>query len=154
MDLVVPDATGEITMATVREGVDALPDAMMTFKPSLQALVKNAGNDIGAFRASVERWFDHEMDHVSREYKRHIAKITLVAGAIFVVLFNINALTIGRYLYSDSAVNSALTSVAVSSTRCPGETQVLCLANLRHTCRSWCRCRSAGHPSPIVSSPM
>jgi hypothetical protein len=132
VDLVVPDATGAITMATVREGVDALPDEMTTFKPSLQALVKNAGNDIGVFRASVERWFDHEMDHVSREYKRHVAKITLVAGAIFVVLFNINALTIGRYLYSDSAVNSALTSVAVSSAKCQnGESQVLCLVNLK-----------------------
>jgi len=131
VDLVVPDATGEITMATVRKGVDALPEEMATFKPSLQALVKNAGSDIGVFRASVERWFDHEMDHVSREYKRHVAKITLVAGAIFVVLFNINALTIGRYLYSGSAVNSALTSVAVSSTKCPAEPQVVCLADLK-----------------------
>jgi hypothetical protein len=132
VDLLVPDATGEITMATVSKGVEALPEKMATFKPSLQALVKNAGSDIGVFRDSVERWFDYEMDHVSREYKRHVAKITLVAGAIFVVLFNINALTIGRYLYSGSTVNSALTSVAVSSNKCPAtEDPLECLVDFK-----------------------
>jgi len=57
---------------------------LTAFKPSLQALVKNAGNDVGVFRTAVARWFDREMDHASREYKRHITKIMLVAGAIIV----------------------------------------------------------------------
>ena len=53
VDLIVPDATEEITMATVRQHVDVLPDGMTALKPSLQALVKNAGSDIGAFLTSV-----------------------------------------------------------------------------------------------------
>ncbi len=70
VDLVVPDATGQTTMTTVRRHVDALPDSMTKLKPSLQALAKNAGNKIGKFRNSVERWYDDHMDRVSREYKR------------------------------------------------------------------------------------
>jgi hypothetical protein len=132
VDLVVPDPTREITMATVRQDVDALPDEMTAFKPSLQALAKNAGNDMGAFRTSVERWFNHQMDHVSHEYKRRVAKITLVAGAIIVLLFNVNALQIGRYLYSDLSVNSAVSSVAVKGISCPVDLNPLdCLAHVR-----------------------
>jgi hypothetical protein len=132
MDLVVPDATHEITMATIRQDVDALPDEMTAFKPSLQALVKNAGNDVELFRTSVEHWFDHQMDHVSHEFKRHVAKITLVAAAIIVLLFNINALAIGRYLYSDFAVDSAVSSVATKSITCPPSQEVAeCLGFLR-----------------------
>jgi hypothetical protein len=122
VDLVVPDATAEITMATVRQDVEALPTEMTTLKSSLQALVKNAGDDFGAFRTSVEHWFDHQMDHVSHEYKRHVAMITLAVGAAIVVIFNINTLTIGRYLYSDFAVGSAVNSVAVKSINCPPST--------------------------------
>ena len=131
VDLVVPDAKAEISMDIVRRDVDALPDAMTAFKASLQALVKNAGNDIGVFRTSVERWFDNQMDHVSREYKRYVARITLVAGAVLVVLFNINALAIGHYLYSDFAVNTAVSSEALKNVTCQGRSLQFCLAELR-----------------------
>jgi len=135
MDLLMPDATEEITMATVRQDVNALPDEMTAFKQSLQALVKNAANDVSVFRTSIARWFDHEMDHVSREYKRHITRIVLAAGTILVVLLNINALAIGRYLYSDFPVDSAVTNAAASAatngTSCPGSALPECLAHLR-----------------------
>jgi hypothetical protein len=137
IDLVVPDATGQTTMATVRQYVDALPDSMTAFKPSLQALAKNAGDDIGAFRTSVENWYDDHMDRVSGWYKRHVAKITLVVGAVVVLLLNVNALSIGRTLYSDSAVNAAVSSVAARSTSCPAAAatdsnkQRTCLTNLQ-----------------------
>jgi hypothetical protein len=131
MDLLMPDATEEITMATVRQNVNALPDEMTTFKPSLQALVKNAANDVSVFRASVARWFDHQMDHVSREYKRHITKIVLVAGTIFVVLFNINAIGIGLYLYSDFPVDSAVISAATNNTSCSEVALRDCMIHVR-----------------------
>jgi len=133
VDLVVPEATREITMATIRQDVDALPDVMTTFKPSLQALVKNAGDDIGVFRTLVERWFDHQMDHVSREYKRRVAKITLAAGTVLVLLFNVNALMIGRYLYSnETSVDLVVSTVAAKSASCSGSnTMTECLQSLR-----------------------
>ena len=132
VDLVVPDAAGRTTMTDVRQGVNALPDVMSPLKPSLQALVKNAGHDIDAFRAAVERWYDDHMDRVSGWYKRHVAKITLAAGGILIVLLNINAITIGRTLYTESTVSTAISSVAAKGTSCPAtDSQQACLANLQ-----------------------
>jgi hypothetical protein len=132
IDLVVPDAAGQTTMTTIQQNVDALPDTMSPLKPSLQALVKNADNDVSRFRTEVEHWYDDHMDRVSGWYKRHVAKITLVVGAILIVLFNLNALTIGRTLYTESAVSTAISTVAAKGTNCStSQTQQACLANLQ-----------------------
>lgn len=132
LDMVVPDAAGQTTMNTVRVHVDALPDSMTALKPALQALVKHAGNDMDVFRTSVERWYEDHMDRVSGWYKRHIAKITLLVGAILVLLLNVNALTIGRTLYTDSAVSAAVSSVAAKNTACsPAEGVQKCVDNLQ-----------------------
>ena len=132
IDLVVPDAAGKTTMTDIQQGVNALPSGMGPLKPSLQALVKNVGDDIDAFRAAVERWYDDHMDRVSGWYKRYVAKITLVAGGILIVLLNINALTIGRTLYTEGAVSTAISSVAAKGTSCPATgSQQACLANLQ-----------------------
>ena len=116
IDLVAPDAAGETTMDTIQGNVRKLPDP---FKSSLLALVKNADNDVSRFRTSVEHWYDDHMSRVSGWYKRHVAIITLAVGAILIVLLNINVLTIGRTLYSQTAVNTAVSAVAAKGTSCP-----------------------------------
>lgn len=132
IDLVVPNAAGQTTMATIEANVNALPAQMPTLKTSLQALVKSAGDDISQFRTAVERWYDDHMDRVSGWYKRRVAKITLAAGAVLVVLLNINALTIGRTLYTESAVSAAISNAAVKGANCPAsQTRQACLANLQ-----------------------
>ena len=119
-------------MTAVQQGIKALPEEMSPFKESLAALAKNADDDIGRFRASVEQWYDDHMDRVSGWYKRHVAKITLVVGAILIVLLNINALTIGRTLYTESAVSAAVSNVAAKTTSCTAkESPQECLANLQ-----------------------
>ena len=130
IDLVVPDAGGNTTMGTIQDNVNKLPRSLFT--QSLQALVKNAGDDVGQFRTGVERWYDDHMDRVSGWYKRHVATITLAVGAILVVLLNINALTIGRTLYTDTAVSTAVSAVAAKGTNCTdSQTQQQCLAGLQ-----------------------
>jgi len=114
IDLVAPDAAGETTMDTIQGNVRKLPDP---FKSSLLALVKNADNDVSRFRTSVEHWYDDHMSRVSGWYKRHVAIITLAVGAILIVLLNINVLTIGRTLYSQTAVNTAVSAVAAKGDR-------------------------------------
>ncbi len=133
VDLVVPTAGGQTTMNTIMQSVNALPDgSMSTLKSSLQALAKSADNDVSVFRSSVEHWYDDHMDRVSGWYKRHVAKITLVVGAILVLLLNINTLTIGRTLFTDSTVNTAVSAVAAKSTSCPpSQDPQACLANLQ-----------------------
>jgi alpha/beta hydrolase fold len=130
IDLVVPDAAGQTTMDVIKKNVDGLPASPL--RQSLQVLVKNAGEDVGQFRTAVERWYDDHMDRVSGWYKRHVAKITLAVGAVLVVLLNINALTIGRTLYTESAVSTAVSTVAGKVTSCPaGQAPQDCLAQLQ-----------------------
>jgi hypothetical protein len=105
---------------------------MPTLKTSLQALVTSAGDDVASFRTSVENRYDDHMDRVSGWYKRHVAKITIVAGTILVLLLNINTIAIGRTLYNDSVVRAAVSSVAAKATSCPaGQGQQACLVGLQ-----------------------
>jgi len=131
IDLVVPSATRQTTMDVIQQQVNAMPDSPL--KPQLQALVKEASGDVNRFRTSVEKWYDDHMDRVSGWYKRHVAKITLAAGAIIVVLLNLNALTIGRTLYTESAVSAAVSAVAAKaapSSCSNSSTSQQCLADL------------------------
>ena len=131
IDLLVPSAAGQTTMTEVQNGIQALPGWMPALKESLQSLATNAGDDISLFRASVENWYDDHMSRVSGWYKRHVAKITIVVGAILVLLLNINALTIGRTLYSNSVVRTAVSAVAAKTTSCQNQSQQKCLAGLQ-----------------------
>jgi len=131
IDMMVPDTAGQTTVSTIQHSISQLPDSMSTLRTSLQALAVNADDDITLFRTSVENWYDDHMDRVSGWYKRHVAKITLVVGAILVLLLNINTITIGRALYSDSATRSAVSAVAAKAASCPaGPDQESCLASL------------------------
>lgn len=127
--LVVPDKAGQTTMTEIRAYIGELPLPML--RKSLLALASNADDDITKFRTSVEAWYDDHMDRVSGWYKRHVARITLAAGAVLVLLLNINTITIGRALYSDSAVRSAVATAAAKAGSCPdGTQQSSCLADL------------------------
>ena len=131
IDLLVPDPTQPITMAAIRGNIDRLP-ARTSFRTSLEALASNAPYDVNRFRAGVEHWYDDHMDRVSGWYKRHVAKITLAAGAILVVLLNINALTIGRTLYTQGTVSAAISSVAAKGGNCPADqNRQACLEDLQ-----------------------
>jgi hypothetical protein len=132
IDLVVPNAEGQTEMTTIQQNINGMNDSMPTLKSSLQALAKNANNDVTRFRTAVENWYDDHMDRVSGWYKRYVAKITLVFGLILVVLLNINALTIGRTLYSESTVSTAISTVAAKGANCPSsQTGAPCLENLQ-----------------------
>jgi hypothetical protein len=135
IDLLVPNAGGLTTLDAIDRSLKSLKQELPVASPlvaSLQTLVANANGDIGRFRTSVESWYDNHMDRVSGWYKRRVAKITLVVGAILVLLLNINTLTIGRTLYSSSVIGTAVSSVAAKTTSCPAnESTQKCLGDLQ-----------------------
>jgi uncharacterized protein YbdZ (MbtH family) len=136
IDLMVPDSHGLTTMDAIKSSLNSLgndmPAPMRPLVKSIEALVTSAGDDVKSFRTSVEKWYDDHMARVSGWYKRRVAKITIVIGAILVLLLNLNTLTIGRTLYSNSVVRTAVSSVAGNSTSCPaGQNQQECLASLQ-----------------------
>jgi len=134
IDLLVPGADGQTTLDTIGRSLASLQKELPVTSPlvaSLQTLVANANGNIGRFRASVESWYDNHMDRVSGWYKRRVAKITLVIGAILVLLLNINTLTIGRTLYGSSVIGTAVSTVAAKTTSCHDQNQQDCLAGLQ-----------------------
>jgi hypothetical protein len=149
VNLVLPDASGQTSMDNLQAGIDnlkgdvnGLPGSMGPLMTSLQSLASSADGDITKFRNSIEHWYDDHMDRVSGWYKRRTAWITLAVGAILVVLLNINAVTVGRALYSDSTARTAVSTVAAQGNPCPvpsdsqqtqaqqDQAQQDCLANL------------------------
>ena len=132
IDLVVPNRSGSTTMDAIQVGVAAMPPELGTLRSSLQTMITNAGNDVGQFRTEIEHWYDDHMDRVSGWYKRHVAMITIVVGAILILLLNINTLTIGRTLYTESTVSSAVSTVAAKGTDCSASLdRKACLDNLQ-----------------------
>jgi hypothetical protein len=132
MDLVVPNASGQTTMDGIPERIKNMPVAPGPLKDSLQSMAASANGDIDRFRTSIENWYDDHMARVSGWYKRRTTLITFVAGGILVLLLNINAITIGRALYSDSATRTAVSAVASQGNPCPASSrnQQSCLAAL------------------------
>jgi len=127
--MVIPDASGQTNMGEIQKAISRLPDSPM--KTSLGSLAANAGGDIAKFRTSIENWYDDHMARVSGWYKRRTTLITFIAGGILVLLLNINAFTIGRALYSDSATRTAVSAVAAQGNPCPASSdQQSCLSGL------------------------
>jgi hypothetical protein len=111
---VVPDPQGGTTMDGIQQIIEKLPSDT-PFRQSMEALIKDANGDVTQFRSSVEKWYDDHMERVSGWYKRYVAQITLAIGFIIVILLNLNALTIGRTLYTENAVSAAISSVAAKA---------------------------------------
>jgi len=123
VDLVIPDKSGQTNMAQVQDAIDQLqlPDdsPLVPLKASLESLAKTANGDVTRFRDSIEHWYDDHMDRVSGWYKRRTTWITFGIGVVLVLLLNVNAITIGRALYSDSAARTAVSTLAAKSAPCP-----------------------------------
>ncbi|HEU5390164.1 MAG TPA: hypothetical protein VFV73_30125 [Streptosporangiaceae bacterium] len=131
VDMVIPDRSGQTSADDIQQRIDKLPVPSGPLKDSLKSLARTANGDIDQFRTLIENWYDDHMARVSGWYKRRTAWITLGVGVILVVLFNINAVTIGRALYSDSATRTAVSAVAAQGNPCPASSdQQSCLSAL------------------------
>jgi hypothetical protein len=130
VDLLIPDAKKATTLTDIRAAVDKMPPGGV-LKESLQALLKNAGDDIDEFRRSVEEWYDDHMARVSGWYKRQVRWVSLGIGFVLVLVVNINTVTIARALYTDEALRESVVTTAVQSSNCGQEKPVDCLREIR-----------------------
>ena len=77
-----------IEMATVgpqaAESIHAFIDDLPAgrFKHQLQAIATTAGDDVKAFQAGVERWFDGQMARLSAIYRSQVRLVVTVLGVI------------------------------------------------------------------------
>jgi len=130
VDMLIPDATQPTSLTKLRDAVNKMPSHAV-LKESLQALLKSGEDDVEAFRRSVEEWYDDHMARVSGWYKRQVRWVSLVIGAVLVVVVNINTVTITRALYSDEALRESVVTTAVQSSNCRQEAPAECLRDIR-----------------------
>jgi hypothetical protein len=136
--VVVPDKQGETAITELRSKLTTPEYAHLS--DALLPLVNQAEGDIEKLRTSIERWYDDHMARVSGWYKRHVRWISLGLALLFAAVFNLNAIEIGRTLYSDEAVRAQVVQQAQSSTVCTAdEDQAACLGAIR-------KAESAGIP--------
>jgi hypothetical protein len=127
--MAVPDATGKTTISEVAASIEDMPDGPL--KDRLTTLVKSADGSVKQFRLSIEEWYDDHMARVSGWYKRHVRWITLGIAAALVVLFNVNAVHIGRAFYGDEALRESVVTQAFEAADCGDQTPAKCLATVR-----------------------
>jgi hypothetical protein len=128
--ILVPDASGTTTLDQVRAGINQL-EGQQRLKERLLFLVNQADGDLTRFRTALEQWYDDHMARVSGWYKRHVRGISFGLALVFAILFNLNAIEIGRTLYSDDAVRAQVVAQAEKSTPCTEGEGADCVAAIR-----------------------
>jgi hypothetical protein len=89
-----------------------------------------AAHDLKELETSIARWYEEQMARVSGWYKRHVRWISLGAGLILVLAFNVNALKIADALYSDQAISTSVVAQATRASSCGAKNPATCLSDL------------------------
>ncbi len=107
------DAREDATAKTFGEIEDLLKEIEQDdVRDALLSLLASAQGQVGAFRDELADWFDSAMDRVSGWYARTVKVWLFVIAAAVVVALNANAIEVGKKLWSDQALRSALAGIA------------------------------------------
>jgi hypothetical protein len=94
----------------VQKAIAAIPSPKV--QEALLALYRDSKGDLDTFRRNAERWFDDSMQRVSGWYRRHVAIVLWVVGALVVVFLNVDTLQVANTLWKDPAARSAVVAQA------------------------------------------
>lgn len=76
------------------------------------ALLQSSGGDVLAARKGLESWYDAAMDRASGWYRRRSQYIVGILGVVLAIALNINAVTVARYLATNSAARAQAITLA------------------------------------------
>jgi hypothetical protein len=113
---------------TVDELLGELKDTRSPLYAPFHGLWVTAEAEVERFRAGVERWFDGEMQRLSRLYRRSARWVVTVLAALVALLVGLDALAYGQSLLSDQAYRTQVVAVAGGN---PDK-----LVNLQETCQA------------------
>ena len=121
----------QVSMGRLRLAIDEL-EGQVQLKEALQAMLKMADHKADTFIASLERWFDAQMDRVSGSYKRWAKRWVIVVAAVVVSVGGVDSIAIARTLYAEDTVRTAIVQAAEGTTLCPADADAAtCAANAR-----------------------
>jgi hypothetical protein len=118
-----PEIVGQVVTSLVyaKEGASTLKQAIADLpgtsednriKGLLDALHREAGEDIAAFRKLVEYHYDAAMDRASGWYKKKTQTIALVVSAFLVIGANVDTLKIANALSTNPEARSRMVELA------------------------------------------
>ncbi len=81
---------------------------------SLGLLWQDAGFEVAAFRASLEKWFDDGMERVSGWYKKRAQLFSVVLGVAIAFGLNVDTLAVAKALWNDDTLRSAVVKQAAA----------------------------------------
>lgn len=79
---------------------------------AVTALAAGTNDEAQRLRASLERWYDAQMERVSGWYKRESKRMLLWLGALVVLALNVDTISIARTLWSDPSTRRAVAAAA------------------------------------------
>lgn len=101
---------GAATVAQIRSAIDQLPNREL--REALDALIDDAQNNFDQAIKNIGDWFEAGMDRASGWYKRKVQMILLAIGFILSAALNADSINIGKALFQDDDLRTAIVQQA------------------------------------------
>ena len=122
----------EVSTRGLKQAIDGLDQRQSQLKEALEALIKFSGGQVETFIASLELWFDAQMDRVSGSYKRWAKRWVIAIAAVVVSVGGVDSIAIARTLYAEDTVRTAIVQAADGTKLCPADADAAtCADNAR-----------------------
>ncbi len=120
MDVIAPAQGTPGTIAQLEAQIALLPEG--NAKESLTTLVTSADGKMEAAVANIEDWYNSSMERATGWYKRYTQKILLVLSLAFVVLFNIDSISLVETFWTNPTLRASVVASAMKSGAQPAGT--------------------------------
>lgn len=107
----------KVDVEQIRAGLVTVGSPQLT--GSLEALIREAGEDVKALQAGVERWFNDTMDRAGGWYKRKVQTILLGLAVVITLGLNADTIMIGNALIRDATLRATVVAAAEQYTHRP-----------------------------------
>lgn len=101
---------GTANIAQIRTAINALPNHEL--KEALNALIDDAQGNFDQAIKNIGDWYEAGMDRVSGWYKRRVQAILLAIGFILAAALNADSINIGKALFQDDDLRTAIVQQA------------------------------------------
>lgn len=104
-------ATAASEFQKIENGIAALLPEKSGLRRVAYQLVGEAGEKLDAIRDSIGGWFDNQMKALSASYRTRTRVWGFAIGLVVAISFNVDTIDVGRELYSNKSVRTAVVSL-------------------------------------------
>jgi hypothetical protein len=121
LDMLSPGDDQVTSLGQVKSALAGLPEGHPAKAPLMRVALES--DDLAAFRAGVEGWFNDSMARVSGWYKRRVQRWMLVYAAAVTLVLNVDTIVVARSLWGQDAVRQAVVAQVTRESQSPGPGQ-------------------------------